>query len=865
MAHDILELALDFHRSPSNYPDFSDPNKQIPEDIDELLELAINELRVRSKHFSGIQHNSPGLSDATQSLVKQVFFIPGGNCYRVLGLNPGAPQESIRKHYDLLVKFLHLATKYKGVQWDNNDYARINHAFNLLRDQEKQREYDKTLLASRQFSGQPALQNRKSKSLTSEHNFTSRIHQAYNRFKTSRKDIEGEHKKKIAIQQKTSQVTGNQQRPANAKAGEKLLHTFSNRSTVRTNSPDEDEMAKSHASHIVSNERVTPDINENKNDGRDREPVKILVAVEQDQVRDELCHILKGEFQCLETDSTKGARSLIQENNNLLLMITSLDLAKKDDYELIKQLRANPSQDKPMLPVIVLTSGEDAVEKQKAFAAGVNDFLGELTDATEILNRIRVHRKLARATKQLEDVAHEQTRIPSPQVQATEAPKLESPREELYDIEFPLNNRQPSHLTPMIRMGIATLAAVTIVAFLYLTQVGPEEKSASSIDRNISVLNEGDKTARGIKQESSPSHQSQVGLYGIIARDDSAPKEQAHVDSSNQSDTTPVHKTQTSEASSSRKTESLAMIAKVTSSVENVSEQIKSKANKESIDERSTELSSKVVETNKKQPTDKKTTRKPNAAENLSGSISVESKNNRQKASQTKITKQSQIDKSTSKSSKSGQRSDAGNKKSGKENRVANKTSKTKNTSKSESAINTTNRKNTTNVKSANSSPLTVAKESGIPAKQISAEARAIQLATTTAPITEKNSTVQAISQREIDVVLFEFIRTYESGDLEQFLGLFDDSIHTEDSTGKVQLRKDYENLFKITSTRRLDLIDLAWSRDDAGAQGKGRFEVKIQSKNDTETKIYKGTITIQLVKNQGGLLISQLKQSLAN
>ena len=157
MAHDILELALDFHRSPSNYPDFSDPNKQIPEDIDELLELAINELRVRSKHFSGVQHNSPGLSDATQSLVKQVFFIPGGNCYRVLGLNPGAPQESIRKHYDLLVKFLHLATKYKGVQWDNNDYARINHAFSLLRDQEKQREYDKTLLASRQFSGQPAF------------------------------------------------------------------------------------------------------------------------------------------------------------------------------------------------------------------------------------------------------------------------------------------------------------------------------------------------------------------------------------------------------------------------------------------------------------------------------------------------------------------------------------------------------------------------------------------------------------------------------------------------------------------------------------------------------------------------------------
>ena len=62
-----------------------------------------------------------------------------------------------------------------------------------------------------------------------------------------------------------------------------------------------------------------------------------------------------------------------------------------DGLALVRQYRQNPStQD---IPIIVLSSKEEAAIKSEAFAAGANDYLVKLPDTVELIARVRYHSK----------------------------------------------------------------------------------------------------------------------------------------------------------------------------------------------------------------------------------------------------------------------------------------------------------------------------------------------------------------------------------------------------------------------------------------------------------------------------------------
>ena len=126
----ILRLVLAFHRSPSRFPGLDNANQPLPEGILELLELAVSDDQVLTKVSpAAVMGISPMmLRAAVRFFVRRAFFVVDGDDYRVLGLQPGAPQNLVERHYDLLMRLLR-QDKQRG---SADSVSRIGHAYEAL-------------------------------------------------------------------------------------------------------------------------------------------------------------------------------------------------------------------------------------------------------------------------------------------------------------------------------------------------------------------------------------------------------------------------------------------------------------------------------------------------------------------------------------------------------------------------------------------------------------------------------------------------------------------------------------------------------------------------------------------------------------
>ncbi|WP_050476900.1 diguanylate cyclase [Herbaspirillum rhizosphaerae] len=79
----------------------------------------------------------------------------------------------------------------------------------------------------------------------------------------------------------------------------------------------------------------------------------------------------------------------VAEKTQPTVILQDLVMPGVDGLTLVKQYRSNPlTMD---IPIIVLSSKEDALVKRDAFATGVNDYMVKLPDTIELIARIRYH------------------------------------------------------------------------------------------------------------------------------------------------------------------------------------------------------------------------------------------------------------------------------------------------------------------------------------------------------------------------------------------------------------------------------------------------------------------------------------------
>ena len=115
--------------------------------------------------------------------------------------------------------------------------------------------------------------------------------------------------------------------------------------------------------------------------------MRILVVDDDKTTRKMLYLILKSKGYDVVTaeNGMDGLQKLGLEQINLIL--TDMNMPYMDGIEFTKQVRANP--DFSYIPIVMLTTEADEEEKQRAYKAGVDDYLVKPATAEEIVDSMK--------------------------------------------------------------------------------------------------------------------------------------------------------------------------------------------------------------------------------------------------------------------------------------------------------------------------------------------------------------------------------------------------------------------------------------------------------------------------------------------
>jgi len=153
----IVELALAFHRAPTQHADLLHGRATLPPGVDTLLKLAGGS--EPDPGYAALAHPDE-LKAAALFFIEQVMFRHGVSHYRVLGVEPGASLEQIKEHHRLLMRVFHPDRETRTDDWNSAFATRINLAYTALRDPEARRQYDVGLRSAAR-PGKPPLPARR--------------------------------------------------------------------------------------------------------------------------------------------------------------------------------------------------------------------------------------------------------------------------------------------------------------------------------------------------------------------------------------------------------------------------------------------------------------------------------------------------------------------------------------------------------------------------------------------------------------------------------------------------------------------------------------------------------------------------------
>ena len=110
---------------------------------------------------------------------------------------------------------------------------------------------------------------------------------------------------------------------------------------------------------------------------------RVLVVDDARAVRRALSRILGKHFEVIEAeDGWIGWRSL-KNDCRIDAVITDIQMPNLDGYTFICKIRAAEDPDLRALPVVVITSSEDEITRDRAYACGANDFILKPFNSTQ--------------------------------------------------------------------------------------------------------------------------------------------------------------------------------------------------------------------------------------------------------------------------------------------------------------------------------------------------------------------------------------------------------------------------------------------------------------------------------------------------
>jgi diguanylate cyclase (GGDEF)-like protein len=133
------------------------------------------------------------------------------------------------------------------------------------------------------------------------------------------------------------------------------------------------------------------------------DPLPLILVVEDSQTTAALLSkYLGGAYRLLHAKDGQLAWDMLVQNSNISLVITDIHMPNLSGHQLLVKIRKSEDAQHKNLPVIVMTTAEDNVDRNLSFLNGANDFITKPIDEMEMVARVNVHYRLAQTIRELE-------------------------------------------------------------------------------------------------------------------------------------------------------------------------------------------------------------------------------------------------------------------------------------------------------------------------------------------------------------------------------------------------------------------------------------------------------------------------------
>lgn len=112
---------------------------------------------------------------------------------------------------------------------------------------------------------------------------------------------------------------------------------------------------------------------------------------------------LSGSYRILHAKDGAEAWEMLQRTPDIELVLTDIQMPHLTGHQLLVKIRKSDNTHLRSLPVIVMTTADDNVDRNLAFLNGANDFITKPIDELELQARVNMHHKLARTIRELEE------------------------------------------------------------------------------------------------------------------------------------------------------------------------------------------------------------------------------------------------------------------------------------------------------------------------------------------------------------------------------------------------------------------------------------------------------------------------------
>lgn len=118
---------------------------------------------------------------------------------------------------------------------------------------------------------------------------------------------------------------------------------------------------------------------------------RILVVDDSRTVRAAIDKILRPFYEVIQAEDGEDGWQKLTQHPDVRMVISDIMMPRLDGYGLICRIRASEQAHISSVPVVVITSSEDAITRERAHVCGASDFIVKPVASSDLLERANFH------------------------------------------------------------------------------------------------------------------------------------------------------------------------------------------------------------------------------------------------------------------------------------------------------------------------------------------------------------------------------------------------------------------------------------------------------------------------------------------